>query len=123
MTSPLSDATASPQASTLPTLTARQRLESVLGNLPLAGDAVAKGAAGGAESIGRDSLVAPIQRINEVMRPYGVEFELSDETSRLITRIVDRENGEVIRQIPAEEVLRIAERLEALQGRLIQLEA
>lgn len=123
MTSPLSDATASPQASTLPTLTARQRLESVLGNLPPVGEAAAQGAAGGAESIGRDSLVAPIQRINEVMRPYGVEFELSDETSRLITRIVDRDSGDVIRQIPAEEVLRIAERLEELQGRLIQLEA
>lgn len=123
MTSPLTDASASPQASTLPTLTARQRLESVLGNLPPAGGVIAQGAAAGAEAIGRDTLVEPMRRINEVMRPYGVEFELSDETSRLVTRIVDRDNGEVIRQIPAEEVLRIAERLDELQGRLIQLEA
>lgn len=123
MTSPLTDATASPQAASFTSLTARQRLENMLGNLPPSGGVVAQGAARGAEAINRDTLVEPIQRINEVMRSYGVEFELSDEASRLVTRIVDRDNGEVIRQIPAEEVLRIAERLEELQGRLIQLEA
>lgn len=121
MTLPLTEISAPPQASS--PLTPRQRLESLLGNLPPAGGAVADGAAGGAEAIARDALVAPIQRINEVMRPYGVEFELSEATSRLVTRIVDRESGELIRQVPSEEVLRIAERLDELQGRLIRLEA
>ncbi|WP_108446312.1 flagellar protein FlaG [Halomonas denitrificans] len=122
MTSPLSELTASAQGA--PTsLTARQRLESLLGNLPSQGGTVTRGGTGGAQVIGRDALVAPIQRINEVMRPYGVEFELSEATSRLVTRIVDRESGELIRQIPSEEVLRIAERLDELQGRLIRLEA
>ncbi|MFG6158750.1 flagellar protein FlaG [Halomonas sp. 1390] len=121
MTPPLTEITATPQASS--PLTAHQRLESLLGNLPPPDGAMAQGAAGGMATIGRDRLVAPIQRINEVMRPYGVEFELSEATSRLVTRIVDRESGELIRQIPAEEVLRIAERLEEAQGRLIHLEA
>ncbi|MDI5922796.1 flagellar protein FlaG [Halomonas sp. LR5S13] len=123
MSSPLTDVTASSQPISSPPLTTRQRLESMLGNLPLPSGMLAQDAAHGAEAISRDSLVEPIQRINEVMRPYGVEFELRDATSRLVTRIVDRDNGEVIRQIPAEEVLRIAERLEEVQGRLIQLEA
>ena len=68
-------------------------------------------------------LVEPIQRINETMRPRGLEFELSEESSRVITRVIDRESGDVIRQIPAEEVLKIAERLEEMQGQLISLEA
>lgn len=71
----------------------------------------------------RGDLVAPVQRVNEVMRPYGVEFELQEDSSRLITRLVDRETGELIRQIPAEEVLRVAERLEEVQGQLIREEA
>ncbi|MDT8879208.1 flagellar protein FlaG [Halomonas saccharevitans] len=116
-----SEITATSQASS--PLTARQRLEGLLGNLPPADEAVARGGAGGATPLGRDELVAPLQRINEVMRPYGVEFELSEATSRLVTRVVDRENGELIRQVPSEEVLRIAERLDELQGRLIRLEA
>ncbi len=57
------------------------------------------------------------------MRPHGLEFELSEETSRVITRVIDRESGDVIRQIPAEEVLKIAERLEEMQGRIISIEA
>ncbi|WP_018917800.1 flagellar protein FlaG [Vreelandella zhanjiangensis] len=67
-------------------------------------------------------LVEPIQRINTAMRAHGLEFDVSEESSRVITRVIDRESGEVIRQIPAEEVLAIAERLEEMQGRLISLE-
>lgn len=123
MPSHITDITTPPQTTSFPSLTARQRLESVLGNLPPRGDALPQGALDPTEAISRDALIQPTQRINEVMRPYGVEFEVNDATSRLVTRIVDRDNGEVIRQIPAEEVLRIAERLEEVQGRLIQLEA
>lgn len=123
MTTPLTDATASPQASTLNSLSPRQRLETALGQLPPAGSAAVAGAVDNADGIGGDTLVEPVRRINEVMRPFGVEFELSETRSRTITRIVDRDSGEVIRQIPAEEVLRIVERLEELQGRLIRLEA
>ncbi|MFB9869455.1 flagellar protein FlaG [Vreelandella sulfidaeris] len=68
-------------------------------------------------------LIEPIERINATMRPRGLEFELSEESSRIITRVVDRESGEVIRQIPAEEVIKIAERLEEMQGQIISLEA
>ncbi|QFU00136.1 flagellar protein FlaG [Halomonas sp. THAF5a] len=121
MTPPLIETSATPQAPSA--LTPRQRLESLLGNLPPGSGALADGARGGTEAVGREALVAPIQRINEVMRPYGVEFELSEASSRLVTRIVDRESGELIRQVPSEEVLRVAERLDELQGRLIHLEA
>ena len=56
------------------------------------------------------------------MRAHGLEFDVSEESSRIVTRVIDRESGEVIRQIPTEEVLAIAERLEEMQGRLISLE-
>lgn len=121
MSSPLTDATSTPSTSPFNDLTPRQRVEQVLTALPTAG-----GALGQAESssvaLGKGELVEPIQRINEVMSHYGVQFELGEYESRVVTRIVDRESGEVIRQIPAEEVLKIAERLEEVQGRLIDLE-
>lgn len=71
---------------------------------------------------GAGELIAPLQRINEVMRSYGLEFTLNEHPSRVVTRIVDRASGDVIRQIPSEEVLQIAKRLDELQGRLINLE-
>lgn len=124
MTSPLYDATSVSSVSpALQGLSLRQQVERVLDTtLPTAGSALAQ-----AESSqvppSRDELVEPIQRINEVMRNYGVQFELGEEESRVVTRIVDRESGDVIRQIPSEEVLRVAERLGEVSGRLLSLEA
>ena len=122
MTSPLTDASASPQTPTSD-MTPRQRLDTVIENLPPVGGAVAEGADGGAEAVGRESLAEPIQRINETMKPYGLEFELSEDSSRVITRVIDRENDEVIRQIPPEEVMQIAENLGMAQGQLLRGEA
>ncbi|MAO61838.1 flagellar protein FlaG [Halomonas sp. CnH100-B] len=76
-----------------------------------------------AEQTTKDALVEPLQRINDVMRPRGLEFDISEHSSRIITRVIDRETGDVIRQIPAEEILQMAERLEELQGKLISLQA
>ncbi|GEK74422.1 MULTISPECIES: flagellar protein FlaG [Halomonas] len=97
--------------------TPRRRVEQVLAGWLPPEETAATG------SVNQGELVAPVQRINEVMRPYGVEFELSETTSRVVTRLVDRDTRELIRQIPAEEVMRVAEHLEELQGRLIDLEA
>ncbi|QJQ99862.1 flagellar protein FlaG [Halomonas sp. PGE1] len=124
MSSPLYDATSVTAVSpALQGLTPRQQMERVLETaLPAAGGVLAQ-AESGQVPPSRGELVEPIQRINEVMRHYGVQFELGEVESRVVTRIVDRENGEVIRQIPSEEVLRVAERLGEVQGRLLSLEA
>lgn len=68
----------------------------------------------------QEDLVKPVQQINESLRPYGVEFDLHAEDGRVITRLVDRETGDVIRQIPPEETLRIAGRVNELQGLIVQ---
>ncbi len=69
-----------------------------------------------------EELVEPVQRINEALRPYSLQFDLNNDHERMITRIVDLETGEMIRQIPSEEVLKVAERLDEIQGLLIQQE-
>ena len=129
MTSPLTDTSPAPAATpSTSDLTPRQRLENVLAHLPSPpGSLVAQTqddheVASGARY---SELVEPVRRINEVMRSYGVEFHLQEfaQGQRVVTRIVDRDTGETIRQIPSEEVLRIAESLDQLQGRLIQLKA
>ncbi|MGY2460634.1 flagellar protein [Vreelandella sulfidaeris] len=109
-------------SSTLANLNPSQRLEKTLAQLAPT-NAPLNHADKDERKISGGELIEPIQRINEAMRPRGLEFELSEDTSRVITRVVDRESGEVIRQIPAEEVLKIAERLEEMQGQIISLEA
>lgn len=122
MSSPLTDATHTLSASSSSDVTPRQRLESVFNKLPAAGSQLAQAEINSVVT-SPTALTEPLQRINEVMSQRGLEFDLSDESSRVITRVVDRESGEVIRQIPAEEVLRIAERLNDLQGGLVDLTA
>ena len=130
MTSPINETGALNTAPGLSELTARQRTDSALAQLSPADESSADGLgasiAGSSASTGAPGageLVAPIQRINEVMRSYGIEFSLDEHPSRVVTRIVDRVSGDVIRQIPSEEVLRIAEQLDEMQGRLISFEA
>ncbi|SDK92542.1 flagellar protein FlaG [Modicisalibacter muralis] len=123
MNSPINDATsASSSTSPATNMTPRQRLENALAHLPAPPGSAASQAQSNTQAAETSpgELVEPVQRINEAMRHYGVEFHLQEFGSRVVTRIVDRESGEVIRQIPSEEVLRIAESLERLQGRLIQ---
>ncbi|CEP38139.1 MULTISPECIES: flagellar protein FlaG [Halomonadaceae] len=111
-----------PPSSVLTHLNPRQRLENTLAQLATTNTQL-KNTDSTEREISTEELVEPIQRINEIMRPHGLEFELSEKTSRVITRVIDRESGEIIRQIPAEEVLAIAERLEEMQGRIISIEA
>lgn len=122
MSYPIDDTAHSPQPSQFSYLAARQRVEKVLAQLPAAGGAVQESDSEG-RMMQRDELVKPIQQINEVLRRYGVEFQLSEDSGRTIIRLIDRENGELIRQIPPEEALNAAQRLEEVKGRLFSLEA
>ncbi|MHB0775667.1 flagellar protein FlaG [Halomonas sp. WWR20] len=105
------------------TLTAQQRLETLLAHLPASTTLHDPDATPISETASstRGQLSVEIESLNTKMRAYGVEFQLDDFDGRVITRLVDRESGDLIRQIPSEEVLRIAKALDQLQGRLITL--
>ena len=50
---------------------------------------------------------------------YSVRFERNEEHHGLVAQVIDRESGEVIRQIPAEEIIELSKRLEDLRGMII----
>ncbi len=65
------------------------------------------------------------REINAFIQPAAasIEFSLDDETGRTIVKMIDRETNTVIRQIPNEEVLKIAQALDRLQGLTLRTEA
>jgi len=67
-----------------------------------------------------EELVKPVQKINEAMKPYGVQFNLSESGNRVVARVVDSVSGDLIRQIPSETVLHISERLGEMVGVLFK---
>ncbi|MFJ1259835.1 flagellar protein FlaG [Cupriavidus sp. CuC1] len=68
---------------------------------------------------------AAVQHLKDVLRAtsFNVEFEIDPDTHRVITKVVDKDTGEVIRQLPSEEVMRIAHALQKLQGLFVHQEA
>jgi flagellar protein FlaG len=49
----------------------------------------------------------------------GVQFEFDKEANTMVTKVMDVESGEVIRQMPSEEVVRFSKALGKLQGLLV----
>ncbi len=50
---------------------------------------------------------------------YNIEFSTYENTNQTIINIVDRNTGELVRQIPPEELLRMQERLTEYTGNFV----
>lgn len=63
-----------------------------------------------------------IEKINNTVQAFSqkLEFSIDKETDSFVVKVVDKETKEVIRQIPSEELLKIAQALDKLQGLLIK---
>lgn len=70
--------------------------------------------------VSADELVKPVQQINDVLKSYGLKFDINKDAGRVITKIVDVKSGETIRQIPSDTVLHISERLGEVVGLLFK---
>lgn len=49
----------------------------------------------------------------------ALQFRVDNASGRMVVSVTDAETGEVIRQVPGEEALRLAERIEAQIGALL----
>ncbi|MDR3482771.1 MAG: flagellar protein FlaG [Burkholderiaceae bacterium] len=63
-----------------------------------------------------------VQKINKAMesQAQGIEFSMDSSSHRIVVKIVDQQNNQVIRQIPSKEALAIADSLDQTQGLLIK---
>lgn len=52
-----------------------------------------------------------------------LNFDLDDSTGRVVVKVTDSVSGDVIRQIPSEDALRLAENLEEIRSLLFKAEA
>jgi flagellar protein FlaG len=52
-----------------------------------------------------------------------LNFSLDDSTGRVVVKVTDGVSGEVIRQIPSEDALRLAESLDEVRSLLFKAEA
>jgi len=47
----------------------------------------------------------------------NLEFKVDDSTKQIVMSIVDKDSGEVIRQVPSKEMLALAKQIQEMQGK------
>ena len=71
------------------------------------------------------ALEQAFDEINNAMQAWdtGMRFEIDEDTQQLVVSIIDSKSGEVLRQIPSEEVLHVAKMITQFQGNLVSTKA
>ncbi|QDX81330.1 hypothetical protein B9N43_08795 [Denitratisoma sp. DHT3] len=67
--------------------------------------------------------LAAMKQLVEAKAPNSLSFSIDDESGKTIVKVSDAQTGEMIRQIPSEEMLELARSLDKLQGALLRQEA
>ncbi len=52
-----------------------------------------------------------------------LNFSVDDSTGQVVIRVLDGDSGKVVRQIPSEDILRLAERLDEMRSLLFEAKA
>lgn len=75
--------------------------------------------------IGRQPVEEAVSSIREFAQSIqrNLNFSLDDSTGRVVVKVTDGASGEVIRQIPSEEALRLAESLDQVRSLLFNAQA
>lgn len=76
-------------------------------------------------AVTRDQLQRAVDATNEFVQPINsaINFSVDKDSGEMIVKVTDKETKEVIRQIPSEEMLAVAQALDKLQGLLIKQKA
>ena len=69
-----------------------------------------------------EDAVATIQEFVQSVR-RSINFAVDDGSGRVVVKVTDAGSGDVIRQIPSEEALKLAENLSEVRSLLFQAEA
>lgn len=69
-----------------------------------------------------DSAVASIQSYAQSVT-RNLNFSIDDSTGEVVVKVIDGESGKVVRQIPSEEVLKLAARLDDMRSLMFEAQA
>ena len=69
-----------------------------------------------------DQIDDAVQRINEFVQVVqrDLQFSVDDSTGRTVVKVFDSQNEELIRQLPPDEILAVAEYMDEVRGMLIK---
>ena len=74
------------------------------------------------DSQSADEIQQDIAKINDQLESMNrsIRFSIDEGTKDIVVRVVDENTGEVVMQIPPDEMLRLRERLSEMSGLLVR---
>ncbi len=79
-----------------------------------------------AEKVSQNDLAEQVkQSVKEMnvqlrLANHSIRFSMDEETKDIVIKVVDTETDKMIRQIPAEEVLRLRQHMKELSGMIVE---
>ncbi|MBT7969041.1 MAG: flagellar protein FlaG [Methylococcales bacterium] len=70
------------------------------------------------KTLSREKLSESIQQLNDQLQKFNrdLQFVADEATGKRVVKVIDSNTGEVIRQIPPEEILRIMQNIDNMSG-------
>jgi len=70
------------------------------------------------KKIDENEVIAIVNDVNSIVEQFSgkVSFSFDPETNKTSIQVIDKETGEVIRQIPPKEMLNLMEKMEEIAG-------
>jgi len=70
------------------------------------------------KTLSREKLSESIQQLNDQLQKFNrdLQFVADEGTGKRVVKVIDSNTGEVIRQIPPEEILRIMQNIDNMSG-------
>ncbi|CDZ93856.1 MULTISPECIES: flagellar protein FlaG [Pseudomonadaceae] len=89
------------------------------------GEEQAAKVAGEARNVSREQVESAVSTIQEFVQSVrrSINFAVDDGSGRVVVKVTDAGSGDVIRQIPSEEALKLAENLSEVRSLLFKAEA
>lgn len=76
------------------------------------------------ETRSAEELKKDLEAINNQLKSMNrsIQFSIDESTHDIVVQVVDKENGEVIRELPPESVIRLREHMAEISGLLVEEE-
>jgi flagellar protein FlaG len=88
-------------------------------HVPDAADAAA------APAPSREAVAKAVEQVNAHLdaQNRAIEFTIDPDTKAVVVKLIDKQDNQVLRQVPSQEMLEIAKALDQLQGKLLRNQA
>ena len=63
-----------------------------------------------------EAVLKAVQKDIELIRHVGLQFSVHDATGKTIIKVIDKDTDKLIREIPSEEILNLAEKIDEMLG-------